>query len=330
MPPLTGRNGFQSSLLVGTPCTYSTGQVGVARAAPEDGLAADLRRCARCIGEHRRAHDTVAPVAAPRASADRARGAARPVDLARRRSRASAGSRRARAACAGCASGCARLYGVPRHGAARRPARRAGPDRALAVDQRPQPRRRLPAPARALAELGRGPRRAGRGDRGGDPARRLCTCRSRAASSRSCSRLPEDLDLSWMRDAPRRARRATTWSRSPASGARPRPACCCSPTAGATCPSTRTSRASARGSGCCARAPRSTEQHEAMLALTPRGAELELHVNLLRHGRRTCHARAPACPRARCGASARGGWREPGSRSPPAPSSPSSTRTTAR
>lgn len=37
------------------------------------------------------------------------------------------------------------------------------------------------------------------------------------------------------------------------------------------------------------------EQHDAMLALTPRGAELELHMNLLRHGRRTCHARAPAC-----------------------------------
>ena len=32
-----------------------------------------------------------------------------------------------------------------------------------------------------------------------------------------------------------------------------------------------------------------------MLALTPRGAELELHVNLLRHGRRTCHARRPDC-----------------------------------
>ena len=31
--------------------------------------------------------------------------------------------------------------------------------------------------------------------------------------------------------------------------------------------------------------------HDQMLALTPRGEELELHVNLLRHGRRTCHAR---------------------------------------
>jgi endonuclease-3 len=35
--------------------------------------------------------------------------------------------------------------------------------------------------------------------------------------------------------------------------------------------------------------------HDQMLALTPAGEELELHVNLLRHGRRTCHARVPAC-----------------------------------
>ena len=39
------------------------------------------------------------------------------------------------------------------------------------------------------------------------------------------------------------------------------------------------------------------ELHDRMLALTPRGAELELHVNLLRHGRRTCHARRPDCTR---------------------------------
>ncbi len=37
------------------------------------------------------------------------------------------------------------------------------------------------------------------------------------------------------------------------------------------------------------------ELHDTMLALTPRGAELELHLNLLRHGRRTCHARRPDC-----------------------------------
>ncbi len=35
--------------------------------------------------------------------------------------------------------------------------------------------------------------------------------------------------------------------------------------------------------------------HDQMLALTPPGEELELHVNLLRHGRRTCAARKPAC-----------------------------------
>jgi endonuclease-3 len=37
------------------------------------------------------------------------------------------------------------------------------------------------------------------------------------------------------------------------------------------------------------------ELHDAMLALTPPGEELELHLNLLRHGRRTCDARRPDC-----------------------------------
>jgi endonuclease-3 len=37
------------------------------------------------------------------------------------------------------------------------------------------------------------------------------------------------------------------------------------------------------------------ELHDTMLALTPPGQELELHLNLLRHGRRTCFARKPAC-----------------------------------
>ncbi|HEY3189279.1 MAG TPA: DNA lyase [Solirubrobacteraceae bacterium] len=37
------------------------------------------------------------------------------------------------------------------------------------------------------------------------------------------------------------------------------------------------------------------ELHDQMLAVTPPGQELELHVNLLRHGRRTCHARVPDC-----------------------------------
>jgi endonuclease-3 len=35
--------------------------------------------------------------------------------------------------------------------------------------------------------------------------------------------------------------------------------------------------------------------HDEMLALTPPGRELEFHLNLLRHGRRTCFARSPDC-----------------------------------
>ena len=37
------------------------------------------------------------------------------------------------------------------------------------------------------------------------------------------------------------------------------------------------------------------ELHDEMLRLTPAGQEVELHINLLRHGRRTCHAQRPAC-----------------------------------
>ena len=37
------------------------------------------------------------------------------------------------------------------------------------------------------------------------------------------------------------------------------------------------------------------ELHDQMLTITPPGQELELHMNLLRHGRRTCHARRPEC-----------------------------------
>ena len=39
-----------------------------------------------------------------------------------------------------------------------------------------------------------------------------------------------------------------------------------------------------------------------MLAITPPGEELELHLNLLRHGRRTCYARRPDCARLRAAA----------------------------
>ena len=37
------------------------------------------------------------------------------------------------------------------------------------------------------------------------------------------------------------------------------------------------------------------EMHDTMLQITPPGEELEFHLNLLRHGRRTCHARHPDC-----------------------------------
>lgn len=37
------------------------------------------------------------------------------------------------------------------------------------------------------------------------------------------------------------------------------------------------------------------ELHDTMLALTPRGQEWEFHLNLLRHGRRTCHSQRPQC-----------------------------------
>jgi endonuclease III len=37
------------------------------------------------------------------------------------------------------------------------------------------------------------------------------------------------------------------------------------------------------------------EMHDTMLELTALGEEWELHLNMLRHGRRTCAARRPAC-----------------------------------
>ena len=40
----------------------------------------------------------------------------------------------------------------------------------------------------------------------------------------------------------------------------------------------------------------SDEQHDELTRLTPAGQELEFHINLLRHGRRTCHAQRPECP----------------------------------
>ena len=106
--------------------------------------------------------------------------------------------------------------------------------------------------------------------------------------------LPADLDLSWMRDAPVAESRA---------------ALCALPGVGrktAACVllfayglrdvpvDTHVSRVGTRLGLLRPGAP-FDELHDEMLRLTPEGAELELHVNLLRHGRRTCHARTPAC-----------------------------------
>lgn len=37
------------------------------------------------------------------------------------------------------------------------------------------------------------------------------------------------------------------------------------------------------------------EMHDAILAIAPAGLAHETHVNMIRHGRRVCHARAPRC-----------------------------------
>lgn len=106
--------------------------------------------------------------------------------------------------------------------------------------------------------------------------------------------LPEDLDLSWMREAPVAQSRAALCEL-PGVG-RKTAACVLLFSYGLrdVPVDTHVSRVGTRlallrpGAGF-------DELHDEMLRLTPPGAELELHVNLLRHGRRTCHARAPAC-----------------------------------
>ena len=204
---------------------------------------------------------------------------------------------------------------MPMHGAARAPARRAGPDGPLAVDERPQPRRRLPAPARALPvweavreapveEVEEAIRPGGIskvevGAHPGDPARR--------------SGREEPLSTGC---ATRRSRgAATTSARCPASAARRRRACCCSPTGCATCRSTRTSRASGRACACCGRG-----------APFERAARRDARADAARAPSSSCTstccatAGAPAtraarrAAPARCGGCARGGWRDAASR----------------
>ncbi|MCW3014249.1 MAG: endonuclease [Solirubrobacterales bacterium] len=114
--------------------------------------------------------------------------------------------------------------------------------------------------------------------------------------------LPEDLGLSWMREAPVGGRDGS------------RAFLCALPGVGrktAACVllfsyglrdipvDTHVARVGTRLGLLRPHAALDPELHDAMLALTPPRAELELHVNLLRHGRRTCHAQRPAC--AACG-----------------------------
>lgn len=106
--------------------------------------------------------------------------------------------------------------------------------------------------------------------------------------------LPADLDLSWMREAPVAESRAVLCAL-PGVG---RKTAACVLLFAYGLPDvpvdTHVSRVGTRLGLLRPGAP-FDELHDEMLRLTPAGAELELHVNLLRHGRRTCHARTPAC-----------------------------------
>ncbi len=107
--------------------------------------------------------------------------------------------------------------------------------------------------------------------------------------------LPEDLDLTWMRDAPLTRCRETLCAL-PGVG-RKTAACVLLFSYGRddVPVDTHVSRVGTRLGLLRPGAGLDPEQHDAMNALTPRGAGLELHMNLLRHGRRTCHAQRPAC-----------------------------------
>ena len=105
----------------------------------------------------------------------------------------------------------------------------------------------------------------------------------------------DDLDLSWMRDAPVAESRAFLCSL-PGVG---RKTAACVLLFAYGLPDipvdTHVSRVGTRLGLLRPGGALDPELHDAMLALTPAGAELEFHVNLLRHGRRTCHAQRPDC-----------------------------------
>jgi endonuclease-3 len=106
--------------------------------------------------------------------------------------------------------------------------------------------------------------------------------------------LPGDFDLSWMREAPVQESRA--YLRALPGVGRKTAACVLLFSYGLrdVPVDTHVGRVAGRLRLVRPGAP-SGELHDQMVAVTPPGAELELHVNLIRHGRRTCHARVPAC-----------------------------------
>ena len=115
----------------------------------------------------------------------------------------------------------------------------------------------------------------------------------------------------------RRQPRGRSSKRCPASAARRPPACCCSASACATCRSTRTSRASARGSGCSAPARRSPSSTTTCWP-SPRAARSSSSTSTCcatgagpatRSGRRAPSARCAGCARRRLSTFAPGGAR---------------------
>ena len=142
---------------------------------------------------------------------------------------------------------------------------------------------------RRFGDLGGGARRPQRGGRGGDPARRHLQGQvaadpgdpARAAGRRSTvARTVADREF--LLSLPGVGRKTAACVLLFAYGKRDIPV------------DTHVSRVGARLGLFRAGAP-FEEMHDDMLAFTPRGQELEFHVNLLRHGRRTCHARRPDC-----------------------------------
>ena len=160
-----------------------------------------------------------------------------------------------------------------------------------------------------LPQVGGGARRAGRGGRGGDPPGRHLEGQVGAHPgdpARDRARTPRDpdeheLSLDWLPRVPLQeardylvalpgvGRKTAACVLLFAYGLRDVPV------------DTHVSRVGTRLALLRAGAP-FEELHDQMLALTPPGEELELHVNLLRHGRRTCHARTPGVRRLRAGA----------------------------